>query len=221
MDWQTTHQKHLWGAFQTLIQVDVEAKGVNKWCQHFWTLKMANESVLARRGNDIPNDPEKSLFTCKRNVRISAYMLWLCALHKCAYRSLIALLETLHCLYGDPTSFLLNVYANAELRRTLILCACSNCATLHGVLDDPTATNKDTVALLRRYKRLYLRISEERSRIIDLGSEMTVCARNQTTVHTSNTLWTRSGNPNNAISTQFERIQLSWRFPIKFYFFLR
>lgn len=105
-----------------------------------------------------------------------------------AYRSPIALLETLHCLYGDPTSFLLNVYANAELRRTLILCACSNCATSHGVLDDPTATNKDTVALLRRYKRLYLRISEERSRIIDLGSEMTVCARNQTTVHTSSTL---------------------------------
>lgn len=148
-------------------------------------------------------------------------MLWLCALHNGAYRSLIALLETLHCLYGDPTSFLLNVYANAELRRTLILCACSNCATSHGVLDDPTATNKDTIALLRRYKRLYLRISEERSRIIDLGSEMTVCARNQTTAHTSSTLWTRSGNPNNAISTQFERIQLSWRFPIKFYFFLR
>lgn len=124
----------------------------------------------------------------------------------CAYRARIALLETLHCLYGDPTSFLLNVYANAELRRTLILCACSNCATSHGVLDDPTATNKDTVALLRRYERLYLRISEERSRIIDLGSEMTVCARNQTTVHTSSTLWTRSGNPNHAIIIQFSEV---------------
>lgn len=66
-------------------------------------------------------------------------------------------------LYGHPTSFLLSVWVfmRTQSHGARLLCTCSNCATSRGVLDYPS-TNEDAAALLRRYKRLYLRISEFR-----------------------------------------------------------
>lgn len=62
----------------------------------------------------------------------------------------MALLETLQRCSGDPTSFRLRVYQNAEPQRVHFVHAqCTRCRmALNDVPSDPTVTNKDTVALL-------------------------------------------------------------------------
>lgn len=99
-------------------------------------------------------------------------------LYNGVYRFLIVFLEILYCFYGDFILFLFNVYVNVELWCMFIFCVCLNCVMLYGVLDDFIVINKDIVVLLWCYKRFYLCILEECSRIIDLGSEMIVCVCN-------------------------------------------
>lgn len=61
----------------------------------------------------------------------------------------MVLLQTLRRCHDDNTfHYLLCAYQNAETR--CVLCVCSNWAPSHAVLGDPTATNEDVAALLRR-----------------------------------------------------------------------
>lgn len=119
------------------------------------SFKRSGSAVRARlRCSDITKESERSL--CKRDRLITASTLRLAAFLESANGALVALLETLRRCHGDLTPFLLRFYQNTEPRR--VLCAYSNARrrmAFYNVLGDPTTTNEDAFALLRRCRRLY------------------------------------------------------------------
>lgn len=86
----------------------------------------------------ILQDSERS--PCKRTRLITASLLQL--LLESVNGALVALLKILSRCHGDPTSYLLRFYQNAEDEPS------------NGVLSDPSATIQDVAALLRRCWRM-------------------------------------------------------------------
>lgn len=102
-----------------------------KWKKkHVQTLWMRSKSAIETKWHY--KGLQQVYVQAQSTYLINAWILRLCTLLQRANGALEMLLETLRCCRGDPTSFVLCVYQNAEPWR--VLCACSKCSPSHGVL---------------------------------------------------------------------------------------